>query len=94
MIQYNMPVFGQGSEYINTWRGHPDADSVFVDGLGLRLWCLTPLSTLFQLVGLLVEETGVRKLLTSGNPILSNEQNEIIFKHVFEYIKRSERFLV
>ena len=34
------------------------------------------------------------KLLTSGNPILSNEQNEIIFKHVFEYIKRSERFLV
>jgi hypothetical protein len=24
------------------------------------------------------------KLLTSGNPILSNEQNEIIFKHVFE----------
>ena len=34
------------------------------------------------------------KLLTSGNPILSNEQNKIIFKHVFEYIKRSERFLV
>ena len=34
------------------------------------------------------------KLLTSGNPILSNEQNEIFFKHVFEYIKRSERFLV
>jgi hypothetical protein len=34
------------------------------------------------------------KLLTSGNPILSNEQNGIIFKHVFEYIKRSERFLV
>jgi hypothetical protein len=34
------------------------------------------------------------KLLTSGNPILSNEQSEIIFKHVFEYIKRSERFLV
>jgi hypothetical protein len=34
------------------------------------------------------------KLLTSGNPILSNEQNEIIFKHVYEYIKRSERFLV
>jgi hypothetical protein len=26
------------------------------------------------------------KLLTSGNPILSNEQSEIIFKHVFEYI--------
>ena len=24
------------------------------------------------------------KLLTSGNPILSNEQDEIIFKHVFE----------
>ena len=34
------------------------------------------------------------RLLTSGNPILSNEQNEIIFKYVFEYIKRSERFLV
>jgi hypothetical protein len=34
------------------------------------------------------------KLLTSGNPILSNEQNEIIIKHMFEYIKRSERFLV
>jgi hypothetical protein len=24
------------------------------------------------------------RLLTSGNPILSNEQNEIIFKHVFD----------
>jgi hypothetical protein len=34
------------------------------------------------------------KLLTSGNPILSNEQNETIFEHMFEYIKRSERFLV
>jgi hypothetical protein len=34
------------------------------------------------------------KLLTSVNPILSNEQNEIIIKHMFEYIKRSERFLV
>jgi hypothetical protein len=34
------------------------------------------------------------KLLTSDNPPLSNEQNESIFKHVFEYIKRSERFLV
>ena len=34
------------------------------------------------------------KLLTSGNPTLSNEQNEIIVKHVFEYIKWSERFLV
>ena len=33
-------------------------------------------------------------LLTCGNPTLSYEQNEIIFKHVFEYIKRSERFLV
>ena len=33
-------------------------------------------------------------VLTCGNPTLSNEQNEIIFKHVFEYIKRSERFLV
>jgi hypothetical protein len=31
------------------------------------------------------------KLLTSGNPILSNEQNKIILKHMFEYIKRSER---
>ena len=30
------------------------------------------------------------KLLTSGNPTLSNEQNEIIIKRVFEYIKRSE----
>jgi hypothetical protein len=27
------------------------------------------------------------KLLASGNPILSNEQNEIIFKQVFEYYK-------
>jgi hypothetical protein len=34
------------------------------------------------------------KLLTIGNHILSNEENEIIFKHVFEYIKRTERFLV
>jgi uncharacterized cysteine cluster protein YcgN (CxxCxxCC family) len=34
------------------------------------------------------------KLLTSGNPILSNEQNKIICKHVFECITRSERFLV
>ena len=33
-------------------------------------------------------------LLTCGNPTLSYEQNEIIFKHVFEQIKRSERFLV
>jgi hypothetical protein len=33
------------------------------------------------------------KLLTCGNPTLSYEQNEIIFKYVFEYIKRSERFL-
>ena len=33
-------------------------------------------------------------LLTCGNPTLSYEQNEIIFKNVFEYIKRSERFLV
>ena len=32
--------------------------------------------------------------LTSGNPILSTEQNEIICKHLFEYIKKSERFLV
>jgi hypothetical protein len=31
-------------------------------------------------------------LLTCGNPTLPYEQNEIIFKHVFEYIKRSERF--
>jgi hypothetical protein len=34
------------------------------------------------------------KLLTSGNPTLSNEQNEKQFKRVFEYIKRSEKFLV
>jgi hypothetical protein len=33
-------------------------------------------------------------LLTCGNPTLSYEQNQIIFKHVFENIKRSERFLV
>jgi hypothetical protein len=33
-------------------------------------------------------------LLTWGNPTLSYEHNQIIFKHVFEYIKRSERFLV
>jgi hypothetical protein len=31
------------------------------------------------------------KLLTSGNPILSNEQNEIIFKHVFEYIEVQDK---
>ena len=33
-------------------------------------------------------------LMTCGNPTLSDEQNQIIFKHVFENIKRSERFLV
>ena len=33
-------------------------------------------------------------LLTCGNPTLPYEQNEIIFKHVFEYTKRSERFLI
>ena len=33
-------------------------------------------------------------LLTCGNPTLSYEQNEINFKHVFEYTKRSERFPV
>ena len=33
-------------------------------------------------------------VLDLGNPTLSYEQNQIIFKHVFEYIKRSERFLV
>ena len=33
-------------------------------------------------------------LLTCGNSTLPYEQNEIIFKHVFEYIKRSEKFLV
>jgi hypothetical protein len=33
-------------------------------------------------------------LLTCGNPTLSYEQNQIIFKHVFANIKRSERFLV
>jgi hypothetical protein len=31
-------------------------------------------------------------LLTCGNPTLSYEENEIIFKHVLEYTKRSERF--
>ena len=30
-------------------------------------------------------------VLDLGNPTLSYEQNEIILKHVFEYIKRSER---
>ena len=34
------------------------------------------------------------KLLASGNPNLSYEKNVNIFKHVFEFIKRSERFLV
>jgi hypothetical protein len=33
-------------------------------------------------------------LLTCCNPTLSYEPNEIIFKHLFEYIKRSERCLV
>ena len=33
------------------------------------------------------------KLLTSGNLTLSNEQNKIIFYHVFEHIKRSEKSL-
>jgi hypothetical protein len=28
------------------------------------------------------------------DPALSNEQNEIMFKHVFEYIKMSKRCLV
>ena len=34
------------------------------------------------------------KRVPSGNHIFSNEESEIVFKHVFEYIKRSERFLV
>jgi len=38
--------------------------------------------------------TTTEGLLTCDNPTLPYEQNEIIFKHVFEYIKRSERFLV
>ena len=32
------------------------------------------------------------ELLTFGNSLLTNEQNELVFKHVFEYIKGSERF--
>ena len=51
--------------------------------------------TLFHNLSGLPNDCGIDlKLLTSGNPILSNEQNKIIFMHVFEYIKRSERFLV
>ena len=34
------------------------------------------------------------KPLTRGNPILSNEKNEISLKDVLEYIKRCERFLI
>ena len=34
------------------------------------------------------------KLITCGNDSLTNEQNEQIFKHVFEYIKKSNRFLI
>ena len=33
-------------------------------------------------------------LLTSGNTALTVEQNENIFKHVFEYIKKTKRFLL
>ena len=33
-------------------------------------------------------------LLTRGSNDLTDEQNELIFKHVFEYIKHSRRFLV
>jgi len=33
-------------------------------------------------------------LWTCGNPTLSYEQNGIMVKHVFEYIKRSDRFRV
>jgi hypothetical protein len=32
--------------------------------------------------------------LTSDNHTLSNEHKEIMFEYVFEYIKRSERFLL
>ena len=50
VVRYtNTPVLVQVSEYINTRRDHPDTDSVIVDVLGLRLGCLTPLSTIFQL---------------------------------------------
>lgn len=34
------------------------------------------------------------QLLTSGNSNLTDDQNETIFKHVYEYIKKSERFLI
>ena len=51
--------------------------------------------TLFHNLSWLPNECAIDiKLLTSDKHILSNEQNEIIFKHVFEYIKMSERFLV
>ena len=48
-------------------------------------------NTLFHNLSWLPNDCGIDlKLLTSGNPILSNEQNKIILKHMFEYIKRSE----
>jgi hypothetical protein len=61
-------------------------------------------SVLWFLVNILTLDISIRwlpnycaldlTLLTCGNPTLPYEQNEIIFKHVFEYIKRSERFLI
>jgi hypothetical protein len=52
-------------------------------------------NTLFHNLSWLPNDCGIDlKLLTSGNLILSTEQNKIILKHMFEYIKRSERFLV
>ena len=51
--------------------------------------------TLFHNLSWLPNDCGIGLiLLTSGNPILSNEMNEIIVRDVFEYIKRSERFPV
>ena len=32
------------------------------------------------------------KLITSGSELLSEDENDTIFKHVFEFIKKTERF--
>jgi hypothetical protein len=51
--------------------------------------------TLFHNLSWLPNECTIDlKRLPSGNHIFSNEENEIVFKHVFEYIKSSDRFLV
>jgi hypothetical protein len=33
-------------------------------------------------------------LLIFGNSTLTNEQNELVLKKVFDYIRKSERFLI